>query len=393
MKNKGEDVDSPFSVAKDLPISLLRVILMLIIFVVGVVIGLSSTSHIKWYFTLQPQQIIIANNALANTMNQDSSGNCKKEDCLSMGSFFWPKVLIHGMSDDELFWRASLVPYKEEYLFKRVPKVAFMFLTRGDLPLLRLWERFFDGQDVNKYSIFVHSLPGYVLSVSNTSVFYKRQIPSQVEWGSVTLVDAERRLLANALLDFSNERFVLLSDSCIPLYSFPTVYKYLIGSIHSFVESYDDPSSYGRGRGRYNHHMQPDIKLSDWRKGSQWFEMNRKLAVRIVLDTKYYNIFRKYCTPTCYPDEHYIPTYIRLFYGPSNANRTVTYVDWSLGASHPATFSAVNITEGFIESLRNNGAACSYNSEKAHICYLFARMFDPSALKPLLNLSSKVLKF
>lgn len=70
----------------------------------------------------------------------------------------------------------------------------------------------------------------------------------QVEWGSVTLVDAERRLLANALLDFSNERFVLLSDSCIPLYNFSTVYKYLIGSIHSFVGSYDDPSRYGRGR-------------------------------------------------------------------------------------------------------------------------------------------------
>ncbi|XP_009589409.1 glycosyltransferase BC10-like isoform X2 [Nicotiana tabacum] len=70
----------------------------------------------------------------------------------------------------------------------------------------------------------------------------------EVEWGSVTLVDAERRLLANALLDFSNERFVLLSDSCIPLYNFSTVYKYLIGSIHSFVGSYDDPSRYGRGR-------------------------------------------------------------------------------------------------------------------------------------------------
>lgn len=80
--------------------------------------------------------------------------------------------------NDELFWRASLVPYKEEYPFKRVPKVAFMLLTRGDLPLLQLWERFFDGKDVNKYSIYVHSLPGYVLSVSNTSVFYKRQIPS-----------------------------------------------------------------------------------------------------------------------------------------------------------------------------------------------------------------------
>lgn len=197
--------------------------------------------------------------------------------------------------------------------------------------------------------------------------------------------------MANALLDFSNERFVLLSESCIPIYNFPTVYEYLIGSIHSFVESYDDPSRYGRGR--YNRNMKPDIKLADWRKGSQWFEMNRTLAVRIVSDTKYYDIFSRLCTPACYPDEHYIPTFIRLFHGPLSANRTVTYVDWSLGGPHPATFSAVNITEGFLQYIRNNGTACAYNSEKTHVCYLFARKFDPSALEPLLKLSSEVLEY
>lgn len=397
MRNRGEKEDLegklPVSVTRDSSVSLLRVLATLIVFVIGVVIGLTSSSHIDRYFTFQAEQII-ANNALADTVSKES-GNCsvcEKEDCLSMDSFVRPKILIHGMSDEELFWRASLEPYKKEFPFKRVPKVAFMFLTRGQLPFIPLWERFFQGQDVNKYSIYMHALPGYVLSISNTSVFYKRQIPSQhVEWGSVTLVDAEKRLMANALLDFSNERFVLLSESCIPVYNFPTVYKYLIGSIHSFVESYDDPSRYGRGR--YNRHMKPDIKLPDWRKGSQWFEMNRTLAVRVVSDAKYYDIFRRFCKPACYPDEHYIPTFIRLFHGPLNANRTVTYVDWSLGGPHPAAFSAVNITEGFLQLIRNNGTACAYNSEKTHVCYLFARKFNPSALEPLLNLSSKVMEY
>ncbi|CAI9770158.1 unnamed protein product [Fraxinus pennsylvanica] len=186
-----------------------------------------------------------------------------------------------------------------------------MFLTRGPLPMLPLWERFFKGQKKVKYSIYVHAPPGFELNVSSTSVFYRCQIPSQrVEWGSVSLVDAEKRLLANALLDFSNERFVLLSESCIPIYNFPTIYKYLIGSTHSFVESYDDHSRYGRGR--YNRNMRPYIRLADWRKGSQWFELNRALAVKIVADTKYYVLFKKYCRPSCYPDEHFIPTYLRI---------------------------------------------------------------------------------
>lgn len=211
-----------------------------------------------------------------------------------------------------------------------------------------------------------------------------------VEWGSVSLVDAEKRLLANALLDFSNERFVLLSESCIPIYNFLTVYKYLVGSVHSFVESYDDPTRYGRGR--YSRRMKPDIKLSEWRKGSQWFEMHRTLAIKIVADTKYYTLFRRYCKPSCYPDEHYIPTYLRKFYGALNSNRTVTYVDWSEMAPHPASFTAANVTEGFIQSLRNNGT-CSYNSGKTPICYLFARKFDPNALEPLLNFTSRIMGF
>ncbi|CAK9134205.1 unnamed protein product [Ilex paraguariensis] len=162
---------------------LLRVMIVLITFVAGVVIGLTSSSHIQSYFTFQSDQFY-KNYALAP---MGSIGNncsvvlhCEKEDCLSMKSFMRPKNLTHSMSDDELFWRASLVPKKAEYPFERVPKVAFMFLTRGPLPMLPLWERFFQRQDEKLYSIYVHALPGFKLDVTNTSVFYRRQIPSLV---------------------------------------------------------------------------------------------------------------------------------------------------------------------------------------------------------------------
>lgn len=205
------------------------------------------------------------------------------------------------------------------------------------------------------------------------------------------MVDAEKRLLANALLDFNNERFVLLSESCIPIFDFPTVYDYLTKSAHSFVDSYDEDS--WRGRGRYNRRMAPAIKLSQWRKGSEWFELNRQLAVNIIADTKYYSLFRKHCRPSCYPDEHYIPTFLNMFHGSLNANRSVTWVDWSRGGPHPARFGRANITADFIQTIRNNGTICTYNSKPTSICYLFARKFAPSALEPLLNISSSVMNF
>lgn len=43
--------------------------------------------------------------------------NCEKEDCLGMNSFIGPKSLTYGFSDQELFWRAPLVP-KMDKLFQ-----------------------------------------------------------------------------------------------------------------------------------------------------------------------------------------------------------------------------------------------------------------------------------
>lgn len=127
----------------------------------------------------------------------------------------------------------------------------------------------------------IKNLPRHEPSQVFSSIHFNWNcILQQVEWGQATMVDAKRRLLANALLDFSNERFVLLSETCIPLFNFTTINNYLINSNHSFVGSIDDPRKMGCGR--YNKRMWPTISLSDWRKGNQWFEVHRKLAVEIV---------------------------------------------------------------------------------------------------------------
>lgn len=90
-----------------------------------------------------------------------------------------PSDLIHTMNDTELFWRATMVPRIKQYPFHRIPKVAFMFLTKGPLPLAPLWERFLKGHE-GRYSIYVHSVPSFHAQFQPSSVFYKRQIPSQV---------------------------------------------------------------------------------------------------------------------------------------------------------------------------------------------------------------------
>lgn len=206
----------------------------------------------------------------------------------------------------------------------------------------------------------------------------------------MSMCDAERRLVANALLDIKNEWFVLLSESCIPLYNFSFIYHYIRKSKYSFIGAFDDPGPYGRGR--YSEYMAPEVNITQWRKGSQWFEINRKLAYYIVEDTKFYPKFNEFCRPACYVDEHYFPTMLTIQAANLLANRSVTWVDWSRGGAHPATFGAADITEQFMERMFESGN-CTYNDQPSTICYIFARKFAPSALKPLFLLAPKYLGF
>lgn len=204
------------------------------------------------------------------------------------------------------------------------------------------------------------------------------------------MCDAERRLIANALLDISNEWFVLLSESCIPLYNFNVIYKYISQSKHSFIGAFDDPGPYGRGR--YDENMLPEVNITDWRKGSQWFEINRKLALYIVEDTKFYPKFAEFCKPACYVDEHYFPTMLTIQASNLLANRSITWVDWSRGGAHPATFGKSDITEEFMKRMLAGGN-CTYNERNISMCFLFARKFAPSALEPLFLLAPTYLGF
>ena len=235
------------------------------------------------------------------------------------------------------------------------------------------------------------------------------------KWGDASLVEAERRLLANALLDLGNERFALLSEACIPVYDFPTVYAFLTGSDTSFVDCYEN----GGSRSRYRPFFATrNITLARWRKGAQWFEMDRALALELVSDDTYFPAFHEYCARNrycfaeehyllafreyctrnryCFAEEHYLPTLVSLLgWGRRNANRTLTYADWKRPVNrHPHTHGADEVTEERIREIRDEGGRrCFYNGARKGICNLFARKFSPDTLQPLLRLAPKVMGF
>ena len=212
-------------------------------------------------------------------------------------------------------------------------------------------------------------------------------------------MDAARRLVANALLDLGNQRFALLSESCIPLYNFTTVYALLTGSNTSFVDSFVNHNSEVRYDPFFGQRAAGgNITLAQWRKGAQWFEMDRALALESVADDSCFPAFRDFCVGRreCLIDEHYLPTLVSLLgWGRRNANRTLTYADWKRPVNrHPHTHGADEVTEERIREIREEGGRrCFYNGARKGICNLFARKFSPDTLQPLLRLAPKVMGF
>ncbi|KAK8645297.1 hypothetical protein V6N13_119138 [Hibiscus sabdariffa] len=219
-------------------------------------------------------------------------------------------------------------------------KIAFLYLTPGTLPFEPLWDMFFRGHE-GRFSVYVHA--SREKPVHKSDYFIGRDIRSEsVAWGKISMVDAERRLLANALLDPDNQQFVLLSDSFVDL----------------------GP----HGSGRYSERMLPEIEKAAFRKGSQWFSMKRQHAIIVMADTLYYSRFRLYCKPNfegrnCYADEHYLPTFFNMIDPNGITNRSVTYVDWSEGKWHPRSFRSQDITFEFLKNLASIDDSIRYTSD------------------------------
>ena len=146
---------------------LLNVVPMLLLFSLGFVLGMTSNSKFPNFY-------------LSSVASSPSPAPLPPQNPqVGLARFLEPPSAMHNMTDEELLWWASMTPKVRSTPYHRAPKVAFLFLARGDLLLRTLWEKFFAGHE-GLYSIYVHTDPSYTGSPPEDSVFYGRMIPSQV---------------------------------------------------------------------------------------------------------------------------------------------------------------------------------------------------------------------
>ncbi|KAL2629129.1 hypothetical protein R1flu_013815 [Riccia fluitans] len=317
-------------------------------------------------------------------------------------------MMLHSWSDEELIKRAaraedileglnnsteaSRVLLKIQSVLRckpngsQNPKIAFMFLISTGLPLAPVWEKFFQGNE-DLYNIYIHGKPDWLRRVGfdvGMGVFWGRVVPSaSTQRLAPNIVEAERRLLANALLDDpNNEWFALLSESCIPIQNFHYIYGKMNETSNSRIDSGYFPHSglaMTRWKARGDTAMLPEVPFSAFRFGSQWFIIRRRHAVAVIRDRKYWPKFRLPCRrlEACVPDEHYIQTLIDNV-DEGSCHGSPTFISWNgTTGGHPHSFGVDETTPHLIEAMKTQQEGR----------YFFARKFKPEALNTLLNMT------
>ncbi|XP_074579436.1 glycosyltransferase BC10-like [Curcuma longa] len=343
---------------------------------------------------------------------------------LGLQLLFWASVLACSLALIRIAARSAspdAAVGEEPPVTVGTPKIAFLFLARSNLPLDFVWHTFFRNAEEEKFSIYVHSEPGFVFDKTTTRspFFFGRHLRDSIKviWGESTMVEAERLLLASALKDPSNQRFALMSDSCVPLYNFSYIYDYVMSSPKSFVDSF-----LSKKEGRYNPKMFPTVPRDRWRKGSQWITLVRKHAKIVVDDTVVFPAFRRFCKHLtgevlggkqknkeaaqeehdCITDEHYVQTLFSMSQLDDELERrTLTYTSWNQSIDvkdkrswHPKTFEFADASKEHIMEIKSINHIyyeteyrtewCQRNAEFVP-CFLFARKFSRSAAMRILN--------
>ncbi|XP_065851418.1 glycosyltransferase BC10 [Euphorbia lathyris] len=284
-------------------------------------------------------------------------------------------------------------------------KIAFMFLTTTPLFFAPIWELYFNRTSNHLFNIYIHADPRFSYTPPFSGVFSHRVIHSKpAQRFTPTLAAAARRLLAHALLhDKSNAMFALLSPSCIPLHSFDFTYGALVRSRRSFIEILKDEEwAYDRWAARGEDAMLPEVKLEDFRIGSQFWVLTRKHARLVISDRSIWEKFNLTCVKeeACYPEENYFSTLIHKWDPRGGVSATLTHVDWRDSYDgHPRMYNATEVGPELIEALRSekprygydgmNGSDLSVTQRSDR--FLFARKFSPESIEPLLRIAEEAI--
>jgi hypothetical protein len=240
-------------------------------------------------------------------------------------------------------------------------KIAFCFLTIGNIKQPKLWYKFFKGHE-DKCNIYIHNKNNFVDKQDKFHKFsLKQRVPTR--WGHISLVEATLLMFKQAFIsDKENTFFILLSDSCIPLYNFDYIYEKISKVNNNIINVIPN-----RQIGRFSSFRNPQFfEKKTFFKQEQWICLHR-ITLKMYLDSLYYlNVFGNSFDV---PDEHY---FINIAYKHkiSFISQPITFTNWKDNDSgnHPKLYNKLTVDE--IESIKKENPTVFFMRKISSDCKL-----------------------
>lgn len=218
-------------------------------------------------------------------------------------------------------------------------KIALCFLTYGNVSQPKLWSNIINS-NTSILNIYIHNKHEFIDDEFN---LHKYCINNRVatKWGNNSLINATLKLFETSFNNINNKFFILLSDKCVPLYSFKHIYAEIFKSKLSLINECNHKSIY-----RYNNVKNKEfIKPGDFYKQGQWMCLSRS-DVSFFLNNSFLHLFKKNFFAL---DEHYWICILNKHKRPY-IKKNITYTNWEAKKSSPKLYN--NITENYIDEIK-----------------------------------------
>jgi hypothetical protein len=158
---------------------------------------------------------------------------------------------------------------------RQTGKIAFCFSAYGEINHEAAWAEFFSQAGPDQLSVHIHQS-----NLAKLEYLQKQVIDDRIRralYGGIGVLNMHLLLLEHALRDPNNDKFVLVSNSCIPLKPWDYVYEHLMADQYSHLNKADRRQL----RPRCNH-LYGRVTYPELHKCANWIVLSRRHAEACV---------------------------------------------------------------------------------------------------------------
>jgi hypothetical protein len=246
-------------------------------------------------------------------------------------------------------------------------RIAFLVVADCGFRQTKIWQRFFDGHE-SKFSLYmVRRFPRRCTKgFTNANVRYLSNRHGS-DYGGLGYIKTSMALMRAALDDniMQNERFVILSESDIPVISFPRIYQYVMEDSYSWMHVHfpssprNDLDSSNAASFRWSAMSRHRIKWNQYGKyAAQGNVMTRSFVEKVLMHDYFLTDFapdadaiKEHRIMQAVDEHFFVYALVASKSAMTVRMRRPMYFDWSKShGSSPSAFKTVD--RAFLDAVR-----------------------------------------